>query len=95
MADEQTPLERLDDAIQAFLTETDDGEGRFMTGWALGISTARIQSDDTDALPMVTGMYYTLGPQTSIVQLAGLAKFLDVVAENAMYGTLNTRDADI
>lgn len=88
---ELTPLQKLDDAVQTYLTEVYD-DGRFLTGWAVGISTARIQSDDDQALPMVSGMHYSFGPQTSVVQLAGLAKFLDVVAERAMYGALNSDD---
>lgn len=92
---EQTPLEKLDDAIQQFLQETDQlADGTFVTGWAIGVSTARLQADDEQSLPMVTGAAYSLGPQTSIVQLAGLAKYLEVVAEKATWEQLTNSDDD-
>ena len=93
MSEPETPLQKLDNAIQEFFQETDQlSEGRFVTGWALGASTARIQSDTDDFLPLVTGATYSLGPQTSIVQFAGLAKYLDVVAEKATWEQLSGSD---
>ena len=92
---EMTPLERLDAAVETFLHETDRlKQGGFVTGWALGVSTARVQADDDTALPMVSGATYTLGPQTSIVQFAGLAKYLEVVAEKVAWHQLSDSDDD-
>lgn len=90
-----TPLEVLDAAVEAFLHSTDQlDQGAFVTGWAIGISTARVQADDHTALPMVTGARYTLGPQTSVIQLAGLAKYLEIIAEKATWEQLSDDDND-
>lgn len=89
------PLQKLDDAIEEFFrgTEQLDGGG-FITGWALGVSKARIQSEKPEALPLVSGLTYAFGPQTNVDQLAGLAKYLDIVAEKAMYESLGDGDDD-
>jgi hypothetical protein len=93
MVSDSTPLERLDSAIHEFLRETEQlDDGRFVTGWVIGTSTARLQADDDDALPLVTGATYALGPQTSTVQLAGLAQFLAIVAEKATWQQLSDDD---
>lgn len=90
---EQTPLEKLDSAIDEFLRETEQlQEGAFVTGWVLSASKARIQSDDDSALPIVTGATYALGPQTSTALAAGLVKFLDVVIEKATWRMLTEDD---
>jgi hypothetical protein len=90
-----TPLEKLDDAIHEFLRETNHSEDdRMITGWALAASTSRIQVEDDTALPLVTGSTYTIGPQTSIIQFAGLAQYLEVVAEKAMWQQLSDADED-
>lgn len=89
MAD-STPLERLDTAIERFMIETDQlQDGGFVTGWALGISKSRVQADDPDALPMVSGTTYSIGPQTSVMQFTGLAKYLEVVAEKVIWEQLS------
>ena len=91
MAD--TPLERLGAAIETFLRETDGIEASgFITGWVLAASTARVQTDDDEALPLVTGSQYALGPETSITNAAGLTKFLDIVLERATWQSLNDPD---
>jgi hypothetical protein len=90
---DRTPLERLDNAVEEFIRETGK-TGSFVTGWALGVSTARVQAEDDTMLPMVTGAVYTLGPQTSIIQFAGLAKYLDVVADKATWQQLSEADED-
>jgi len=41
---------------------------------------------------MVSGARYTFGPQTSIIQLTGLAKYLSVVAEKATWEQLADPD---
>lgn len=93
MTDILTPLQKLDDAVQEFLRETEQLEGgAFVTGWGFGVSMARIQADDSTSLPLVGKMTYAFGPQTSLEQLAGLAKYLDIVAENAMYDSLRDDD---
>jgi len=85
-----TPLQKLDDAVHEFLRETEQlPEGGFVTGWALGVARARVQSEEADMLPLAHGMTYAFGPQTSVVQLGGLAKYLDVVAEKAMWQDLS------
>jgi hypothetical protein len=94
MAD-RTPLEVLDAAVETFLRDTDQlNHGAFVTGWALGVATARVQAEDDEVLPMVTGARYTLGPQTSLVQFGGLAKYLEVVSEKAIWNHLSETDAD-
>lgn len=85
MSPTTTPLDKLADAIHEFFKTTDMPEGSFITGWALVASTARIQPDDHDALPLVDGARYAIGPETSVVQAAGLARFLDVVCERQFY----------
>jgi hypothetical protein len=91
---DQTPLERIDSAIEQFLRETDQlQDGAFVTGWVLSASKARIQSDDESSLPLVTGATYALGPQTSTALAAGLVKFLDVI-EKATWRMLSEDDED-
>lgn len=86
----ETPLERLGAAIEAFFAEGESmPDGAFITGWVVAASHARVQSDNPDALPMVDGAQYALGPETSAVQAAGLARFLDVVVERATWTMLN------
>lgn len=90
-----TPLQKLDNAIEEFFRETEQLEdGGFITGWALGVSKAKIQSDVESALPLVSGMTYAFGPQTQVAQLAGLARYLDIVAEKAMWQSLEEDDDD-
>ncbi len=93
MTDILTPLQKLDDAVHKFLRETEQLEdSAFITGWALSVDRARIQADASASLPLVHGMTYAFGPQTSVVQLAGLSSYLSVVAERAMYASLNDDD---
>lgn len=82
-----TPLERLDDAIHAFIAET-GGEGKAITGWVLGCSTSRIEVSEDDSLPLVTGATYSFGPQTSTTDAGGIVQFLSVVIERAHWGML-------
>lgn len=91
MSDQRTPLQKIDDAVNEYLAETSD-HSPIVTGWTLGIATARIQPDNDDMLPMVTGMTYTLGPQTSIIQMAGLGRYLSIVAENEMLSNTHEND---
>lgn len=85
-----TPLEALDAAIEQFLRDTNQlDNGTFLTGWTIGVATSRIQAEDSDALPMVSGSSYSIGPQTSVGQFAGLAKYLEVVAEKAIWQQLS------
>jgi hypothetical protein len=87
-----TPLERLDDAVHAFLEETGQGH-KAVTGWVLGISTSRVEaSDDGETIPLVTGAQYALGPQTSTTDAGGLVQFLGVVLERAHWRMLNEDD---
>lgn len=90
---DQTPLEKLDDAIHTFLTETSTADGRFLTGWIIGMSTARISTDDEQSLPLVTGAQYSMGPQTSITDAAGIVRFLDIVMERAHWQMINAGEA--
>ena len=91
----ENPLQKLDSAIEEFLQETDGlSGGRFISGWMLGVSLSRIQSEDEIALPLVSGMTYTFGPQTHIAQAAGIAKYLEVVAEIAFRRTFDEDGAD-
>jgi len=87
-----TPLEKLDDAVHEYLESLDLQEGTFVRAWAVGIETGRIQTEMPEALPLADGMQYAFGPQTSIVQVSGLAKFLQTLAENRMYYALNHSD---
>lgn len=90
-----TPLERLGEAIESFLKETEQlADGRFMTGWVMAASTAHLQTEDSGALPMVSGATYALGPETSTIQAAGLTKFLDVVLERTTWSMLTPDEDD-
>lgn len=88
------PLQKLDDAIEEFFRETGQlDDGGHITGWALGVSKAKVQPDES-MLPLISGMTYAFGPQTQIAQLAGLAKYLDLVAEKAYWQSLDAGAAD-
>ncbi len=77
-----TPSDKLDDAIHEFLRETDQiGEGH-VTGWVIGVSMARIQTEDPDLLPLAHKHTYVIGHATSLVGAAGLARYLSVQFEN-------------
>lgn len=78
-----TPLQDLDDAIHAFLDATAD-DGQVVTGWALGISTSRIEYEDEEILPLISGERYALGPQTSATDALGLARYVQVTIEHHM-----------
>lgn len=86
---DQTPLEKLDDALHAYFEETGTEDGRFLTGWIIGMSTARITADDEQSIPLVTGAQYSIGPQTSTTDAAGIVRFLEVVMERAHWQMLN------
>ena len=88
MAD--TPLERLGAAISAFMEETESfPPGAVMSGWVVVATHSRLQFDDPDALPLVSGVQYAIGPETSTVEAAGMARFLDVVVERATWQMLS------
>lgn len=81
-----TPLQKLDNAIEEFFRDTDQlTDGGFITGWVIGASKTRIQSDDETALPMVSGSTYAFGPQTTVTNGMGLAKYLEIVFEKATW----------
>lgn len=91
----ETPLEKLDTAIHEFFQEIGaDSEGRYLTGWVMAAATARLQTDSDTSLPLVTGSQYSVGPQTSITQMAGLVRYLDVVAEKVMWQQLSAPEEE-
>lgn len=93
MTHEQTPLEKLDDAIHEFFAATQTVEGKVITGWTLGCSTSRLNPDAADDEDTrATGATYALGPQTSVTDAAGIVRFLDVVIERATWSMLNDGD---
>lgn len=95
MVDIITPLQKLDEAIHEFMEATEQlGPGGFVTGWIIGVSKARVQAEDTDSLPLVTGATYVIGPQTSVVQASGLTRYLDIVLERATWSSLNADEDD-
>jgi len=91
---DQTPLEKLDDAIHTFVAETGTNDGRFLTGWIIGMSTARVSADDEQSVPLVTGAQYSIGPQTSTTDAAGIVRFLEVVMERAHWRMIDAGETD-
>ncbi len=86
----ETPLERLGAAISAFFEETGSfPPSAVMSGWVVVATHSRVQTEDPNALPLVSGAQYAIGPETSTVEAAGMARFLDVVVERATWGMLN------
>ncbi|TLF33244.1 hypothetical protein [Microbacterium sp. 5K110] len=89
-----TPLERLDDAIHTYLTETVEMPTTHpliaLCAWPSRVETA----ETDDVLPLVTGAQYALGPQTSTTDASGIVQFLSVVLERAHWHMLNDGDAD-
>lgn len=86
---DKTPLQKLDDAIHVFLEETGGlDQGKWVTGWVLGVSTARVEPGE-DLVPLVTGAQYAIGPQTSTTDAAGIVRFLDIVLERATWSMLS------
>ncbi len=78
-----TPLQDLDDAIHAFLATT-GREGQALHGWVLGISTSRIEYENDDTIPLISGQRYALGPQTHVTDALGLARYLQATIESQM-----------
>lgn len=84
-----TPLERLGAAIAAFMEETESfPPSAMMTGFVVVATHSRVQADDPDALPLVTGTQYAIGPETSMTGAWGMARFLDTVIERATWSML-------
>ena len=93
MTVETSPLQTLDDAIHTFFKDTGVLEdGAWITGWVIGASTARVDAEPGENLPLVTGAQYALGPQTSTTNAADIIRFLDVVLERATWDMLNGDD---
>lgn len=78
MSAELTPIEKLDEAIRAYIVECDEsGE---LGGWALSYQTVQIVSDPA-LLPLAFGWQWTLGPSTSAALAIGLLRVAQVEAE--------------
>lgn len=88
-----TPLEKLGDAINAFFHDTGMPAGTVVTGWVVSASTARLQFDDTDALPIVDSHSFAIGPETSWALAKGLAGSLDVVCQRAIWHGLDSLES--
>lgn len=81
--DVSVPLHELERAIEKFMHDTGQLEEGFITGWALGVSKAKLNPENVN-YPITSGMTYTFGPSTSVIQLAGLGRYLSIVADEAM-----------
>lgn len=90
----ETPLEQMGEQVTKFFSENGLPEGAFITGWALIVSTARIQSEQNGLLPLADGTSYALGPETSLVQAAGMAQFLKTVCDRSFWERLDDAEED-
>lgn len=78
------PLDKLEDAIREyFAADTETPDGTIITGWTIAASTTRLREDDGT---IVNGARYAIGNDTSYVQAAGLAAYLDVVTRGIFTG---------
>lgn len=91
---DETPLERLGEAIRVFLEETESiPPTAVMSGWVVVATHSRVQSEDPDALPLVSGTQYAIGPETSVTDAWGMARFLDLVIQRSTWQMLGDSEA--
>ncbi|QGH80660.1 hypothetical protein SEA_SBLACKBERRY_2 [Microbacterium phage SBlackberry] len=82
---EQSPIEKLQEAVDEFFRVTNpDDELGMLTGVAV-IVEYKSFTDDPDAMPVADRNLYALGANTSTATAAGLAQYLRVVSERAMW----------
>lgn len=90
---ELTPLQKLDDAIHEFAKATGLKEQAWISGWVITYSTVQIEPAE-DSLPMVSGANYAIGPQTTMTDAAGLAKFISLAIEKAAWDLLTHNEEE-
>jgi hypothetical protein len=69
--DQRTPLQRLDDAIAAFLDEVDD-DGGTLAGWVLAYQKTKIQELGPEIDPISWGTDYAISAGISPATALGL-----------------------
>lgn len=85
-----TPLERLDEAVRAFVKETDPDDPGIVTGWVLGFQCVTY-TDYPGCDPAMFGSSYALGPGTSGETGIGLA---DMTRSRVRRALLSYEDDD-
>lgn len=73
MSDQQ-PIEKLHDAIEAFVREIGGDEG-ILSDWVLSWQMSAL-TDEPGMAPLMTTSDYTVGPSTTIAPAMGLARQL-------------------
>lgn len=80
---DQTPLEKLDDAIHEYIAATTPRDDtRTVSGWALGIETTAINSNPELGVALMDAQHYVTGPQTTSGQAIGLGRYVAGVHES-------------
>ncbi|QCQ57447.1 hypothetical protein SEA_SUCHA_2 [Microbacterium phage Sucha] len=82
---DQSPMEKLQDAVDEFFRTIDpEDELGMLTGLAVVVEYKSF-TDDPDTMPVADRNLYALGTNTSTATAAGLAQYLRVVTERAMW----------
>lgn len=84
-------IDRLDDAVRAFLLECGDEDT--VSGWVIGYQTSRITADPR-FLPLTTATDYTLSPSTTGETALGLLTLTKSRLERAMLSYDDVDDDD-
>ncbi|QWY83790.1 hypothetical protein SEA_PERMAG_2 [Microbacterium phage PermaG] len=82
---EQSPIEKLQEAVDEFFRTIDpEDELGMLTGVAVVVEYKSF-TDDPGVLPVADRNLYALGANTSTATAAGLAQYLRIVTERAMW----------
>lgn len=73
---DRTPVERLEDAIAAFVTEVDD-DGGTLAGWVLTFQKTRIQIPESGTGPLSWDANYAVGSGISPFAALGLLAYAE------------------
>ncbi|WKW85396.1 hypothetical protein SEA_MILANI_2 [Microbacterium phage Milani] len=82
---DQSPIEKLQDAVDEFFRSIDpDDELGMLTGVVVVVEYKSF-IDEPDAMPVADRNLYALGANTSTATAAGLTQYLRIVTERAMW----------
>lgn len=87
---DQTPLQKLDDAIHDFFTAIGD-EGT-LNGWVLSYQASLVEDNGPDIDPIAWDAGYSIAPGLSPFAALGLAEHLSTVIRDVYLGVHNSED---
>jgi len=85
MAEDKTPLQKLDEAISDFVSATG---GDTVSGWIIGWQEMAF-TDEVGVLPILTRPNYTFGSGTTLETASGLSRFLTHVTDAGLLSAIH------